>query len=392
MSRKVYSELNPPQRLLLGAGPTNIDPRVLKALSLPIVEHLDPYFMEVMDETVELLRYAFKTNNRMTLPISGSGSAGMESALCNVIESGDEIIVCINGFFGERISEIVQRCGGKSIEVRAPWGRIIERDFVEEALANSNAKAVAIVHAETSTGILQPLKEISNVTHEYDALLIVDAVTSLGGCELFVDEWGIDICYSASQKCLSCPPGLAPITASERAMNVIRNRRTKVQSWYLDLSTIEKYWLESNRVYHHTAPILLVYALREGLRLLYEEGIENRWMRHKRNIQELIRGLEERGLEIFTDKAHICPAVVAVNVPNWVKDEDIRRRLREEYNIAISGGLGELKGKIWRIGLMGVNSNEKNVTLILNALKNSLKIKTAENNKNLQHHTNRKIY
>lgn len=382
MSRRVYGELKPPQRLLLGAGPTNIDPRILRALSLPIVEHLDPYFMEVMDETVELLRYAFKTSNHMTLPISGTGSAGMESAICNVIERGDEVIVCINGFFGERINEIVQRCGGKSIEVRAPWGKIIEKDYVEEALANSNAKAVAIVHAETSTGILQPLKEISRVAHEYDALLIVDAVTSLGGCELFVDEWGIDICYSASQKCLSCPPGLAPITVSERAMNVIRNRRTKVQSWYLDLSTIEKYWLESNRVYHHTAPILLVYALREGLRLLYEEGIENRWVRHKENIQALIRGLEEEELEIFTDKAHICPAVVAVNVPKWVKDEDIRGRLREEYNITISGGLGELKGKIWRIGLMGVNSNKKNVTLILNALKNLLKMKTVENNKN----------
>ncbi|MEM2568991.1 MAG: alanine--glyoxylate aminotransferase family protein [Candidatus Bathyarchaeia archaeon] len=370
---KVYGELKPPERLLLGAGPTNIDPRVLRAMTLPIVEHLDPYFSEVMDETVKLLRYAFKTKNHVTFPVSGTGSAGMESAICNIVERDDEIIVCINGFFGERMSEMVKRCGGKSIEVRVPLGGIINVDNVKDALANSNAKAVAIVHAETSTGVLQPIKEISKIIHEYGALLIVDAVTSLGGCELSVDEWGIDICYSASQKCLSCPPGLAPITVSERAMNVVRNRRTKVQSWYFDLTTVEKYWLESNRIYHHTAPIPLVYALREALRLLYEEGLENRWARHKENIWALINGLEEIGLTIFTDKNYICPAITAVKVPNGINDEDVRRTLREEYNITISGGLGELKGKIWRIGLMGVNSTRKNVILVLEALKNALK-------------------
>lgn len=370
---RAFSDLRPPERLLLGAGPSNVDPRVLRVLTLPIVEHLDPYFAEVMDETVELLRYAFKTGNHVTFPISGTGSAGMESAICNIVEGGDEVIVCINGFFGERMSEMVQRCGGRSIEIRVPLGKVIEKESVEEALANSNAKAVAIVHAETSTGVLQPLKEISRITHEYGALLIVDAVTSLGGCELLVDEWGIDVCYSASQKCLSCPPGLAPITANERAMNVIRNRRTKVQSWYFDLSTIEKYWLESNRIYHHTAPILLVYALREGLKLLYEEKIENRWARHKDNIQMLVEGLEGIGLTIFTDKTFICPAITAIKIPKGVKDENIRKTLREEYNITISGGLGELKGKIWRIGLMGINSNRKNVILVLEALKNALK-------------------
>ena len=370
---KVYGDLRPPERLLLGAGPSNIDPRVLKAMTLPIVEHLDPYFAEVMDETVELLRYAFKTNNHVTFPISGTGSAGMESAICNIVERGDEIIVCINGFFGERISEIVKRCGGNSIEVRAPLGKTIDVDAVEDALANSNAKAIAIVHAETSTGVLQPLKEISKIAREYDALLIVDAVTSLGGCELLVDEWNIDVCYSASQKCLNCPPGLAPITVSERAMNVIRNRRTKVQSWYFDLSIIEKYWLESNRIYHHTAPILLVYALREALRILYEEGLENRWTRHEENMRILVEGVEEMGLEIFTDKNHICPAIIAIKVPNGINDESVRKTLREEYNITISGGLGELKGKIWRIGLMGVNSNRKNVILITEALKNVLR-------------------
>jgi alanine-glyoxylate transaminase/serine-glyoxylate transaminase/serine-pyruvate transaminase len=373
MFRKTYGDLKPPERLLLGAGPSNIDPRVVKALTLPIVEHLDPYFMEVMNETVDLLRYAFKTANRLTLPISGSGSAGMESAVCSIIEKGDEAVVCINGFFGERISEMVQRCGGKSIEVRVEWGKIIEKESVEKALADSNAKTVFIVHAETSTGILQPLKEISKITHEYDALLIVDAVTSLGGCELNVDDWGIDICFSASQKCLSCPPGLAPITANEKAMNAIKNRKSKVQSWYLDLSTIQTYWSENNRVYHHTAPILLIYALREGLRILYEEGLEKRWARHRENIQMLVEGLEDIGLEIYSDKAHICPSIVAVKVPEGVRDEEVRRILREEYNITISGGLGALKGKIWRIGLMGINSNRKNIVLALEALKNALK-------------------
>ncbi|MCX8171090.1 MAG: alanine--glyoxylate aminotransferase family protein [Candidatus Bathyarchaeota archaeon] len=370
---QVYGDLKPPERLLLGAGPSNIDPRVLKALTLPIVEHLDPFFAGVMSETVDLLRYAFKTGNKVTFPISGTGSAGMESAICNIVEEGDEVVVCISGFFGDRISDMVQRYGGKSIEVRAQPGKIIEKEAVEEALANSNAKAVAIVHAETSTGILQPLKEISKITHEYGALLVVDAVTSLGGCELKVDEWGIDICFSASQKCLGCPPGLAPITVSERAMSVIRNRRTRVRSWYFDLSTIEKYWIESNRVYHHTAPILLVYALREGLRLLYEERLENRWMRHIENMRLLVGRIEEIGLKIFTDKNHICPAITAINIPKNVNDENVRRTLREEYNITISGGLGELKGKIWRVGLMGVNSSRKNAILVAEALKNALK-------------------
>ncbi|MEM1507883.1 MAG: alanine--glyoxylate aminotransferase family protein [Candidatus Bathyarchaeia archaeon] len=370
---KAYGDLKPPERLLLGAGPSNIDPRVLKVLALPIVEHLDPYFSEVMNETVELLKYAFKTGNKVTFPISGTGSAGMESAICNIVERNDEVVVCISGFFGERMSDMVQRCGGRSIEVRAPLGKIVEKEDVEEALANSNAKAVAIVHAETSTGVLQPLKEISKIAHAYDALLLVDAVTSLGGCELMADEWGIDICYSASQKCLGCPPGLAPITVSERAMSVIRNRRTRVQSWYFDLSTIEKYWIENNRIYHHTAPILLVYALREGLRLLYEEGLENRWLRHKENMRLLVNGIEEMGLTIFTDKNYICPAITAIKVPENVSDENVRRTLREEYNITISGGLGELKGKIWRIGLMGVNSSRKNAILAVEALKNALK-------------------
>jgi len=373
MTKKAYGELQPPERLLLGAGPSNVDPRVLKALCSPIVEHLDPYFLEVMNDTVELLRYAFKTRNRITFPISGTGSAGMESAICNVVEKGEEVIVCVNGFFGERMSEMVRRCGGKSIEVKAEWGKIIRKEDIEETLAQSNAGVVAIVHAETSTGILQPLKEISKVAHEYDSLLIVDAVTSLGGCELEVDEYGIDLCYSASQKCLNCPPGLAPITANEKTMEKIRNRRAKVQSWYLDLSTIEKYWLESNRVYHHTAPILLVYALREALRLLYEEGVEERWLRHKKNSSALISGVEALGLRMHAEKKYRCPSLNAVSVPEDIEDENVRGKLRKEFNITVSGGLGDLKGRLWRIGLMGINSNERNVILVLEALERALK-------------------
>jgi alanine-glyoxylate transaminase/serine-glyoxylate transaminase/serine-pyruvate transaminase len=374
MPKKTYSELRPPERLLLGAGPSNVDPRVSKALVAPIVEHLDPYFMEVMDETVELLRYAFKTKNHITMPISGTGSAGMESAICNLVEKGDSAVVCVNGFFGGRMKEMVQRCGGTPITVEADWGKPISREAVAEALSESDAEVVTIVHAETSTGVLQPLKEILKVTHEHDALLIVDAVTSLGGCELDVDELGIDVCYSASQKCLSCAPGLAPITASEKAMERIRNRKTQVQSWYLDLSTIEKYWLENNRVYHHTAPILLVYALREALKLLYEEGLENRWQRHTKNAAALISGLEALGLKMHVkDAKYRCPALTSVRVPEGVQDKNVRGTLREQFNITVGGGLGELAGKVWRIGLMGMNANERSVILVLEALERALK-------------------
>ncbi len=374
MSKKNYEELRPPERLLLGAGPSNVDPRVLKALISPIVEHLDPYFMGVMDETVDLLKYAFKTKNHITMPISGTGSAGMESAICNLVEKGDSAVVCVNGFFGGRMKEMVQRCGGTPITVEANWGKPISKEAVAEALSESDAEVVTIVHAETSTGVLQPLKEILKVTHEHDALLIVDAVTSLGGCELNVDELGIDLCYSASQKCLSCAPGLAPITANEKAMEHIRNRKTQVQSWYLDLSTIEKYWLENNRVYHHTAPILLVYALREALKLLYEEGLENRWQRHTQNAAALISGLEAIGLKMqVKDAKYRCPALTSVRVPEGVKDKNVRGTLREQFNITVGGGLGELAGQVWRIGLMGMNANERSVILVLEALERALK-------------------
>jgi alanine-glyoxylate transaminase/serine-glyoxylate transaminase/serine-pyruvate transaminase len=369
---KTYDELRPPQRLLLGAGPSNIDPRVQKALASPIVAHLDPYFIKVMDETVELLRYAFKTKNHLTMPISGTGTAGMETAICNIIERGEEVVTCINGFFGERISQIVTKCGAGNITIEEEWGKIITKEAVEKALSNSNANVVAIVHGETSTGILQPLADIKKVADEHDALLLVDAVTSLGGCELDIDQMGIDICYSASQKCLNCPPGLAPITVSEKAMDKVRNRKTPVQSWYLDLSLIEKYWLENNRVYHHTAPILLVYALREALRLLHEEGLEPRWQRHTHNSQALINGIEALGLNMHP-KTHRCPALNPISIPKGVQDLNVRKTLLNDFGITVSGGLGALKGKVWRIGLMGINSSERNVILVLEALERALK-------------------
>jgi alanine-glyoxylate transaminase/serine-glyoxylate transaminase/serine-pyruvate transaminase len=371
--KEAYNELQPPERLLLGAGPSNINPRVIKALTSPIVGHLDPYFLEIMDETVEMLRQIFRTKNVITFPISGSGSAGMESAISNITERGEEVITCINGFFGDRAKEMVSRCGGKPITVKAEWGDIINNEDVEKALSESDANIITIVHAETSTGVLQPLKEISKIAKAYDAVLLVDAVASLGGCELDVDLYGLDVCFSASQKCLNCPPGLAPITTNEKAMERIRNRNTKVQSWYLDLSTIEEYWLSKNRLYHHTAPILLVYALREALKLISEEGIEARWYRHIKNIDALINGLEAIGLEMYVEKEYRCPVITSIKVPNQINEYKIRRTLREKFNITISGGLGKLKGKLWRIGLMGDNSNEKNIIIVLEALEHALK-------------------
>jgi len=367
-----YKELRPKEKLLLGAGPSNVDPRVYKALISPVIGHLDPYFLEIMDDTVELLRYVFNTQNKLTMPISGTGTAGMEAALCNVIERGDEVVVCVNGFFGERIREIVTRCGGECIEVNEKWGKIITKEAVERALSESNAKVIAIVHGETSTGVLQPIEGISKIAKEYNTLLLVDAVTSLGSCKLEVDKMGIDVCYSASQKCLNCPPGLAPITVGEKAMEKIRNRKSKVQSWYLDLSLIEKYWLEENRVYHHTAPILLIYALREALRLLREESIETRWERHKINSLALIRGIEALGLKMYPEE-YRCPALNAIAVPMNIQDINVRKILSNEFGITVSGGLGALKGKVWRVGLMGINSTERNVILVLEALERALR-------------------
>jgi alanine-glyoxylate transaminase/serine-glyoxylate transaminase/serine-pyruvate transaminase len=363
----VYGELNPPTRLLLGPGPSNVDPRVLRAMAAPVIGHLDPQFLHIMDDTKALLQYTFQTENYLTLPVSGTGSAGMEAALCNVIEPGDTVLVCVNGLFGQRMCDIVERCQGQLLRVDAPWGTAVDPAQVEEALQASQVKAVAIVHAETSTGILQPLGEISRLAHEHGALLLVDTVTSLGGCPVKVDEWRLDVVYSGTQKCLSCPPGLAPITFSTRAEEVLDGRRSKVQSWYLDMAMVRRYWGQE-RFYHHTAPISMCYALREALRLVYEEGLEARWERHQRNSDALMAGLQAMGLLPFAQQGYRLPSLNAVRVPEGVEDARVRSRLLRDYSIEIGGGLGELKGQIWRIGLMGHNSRPRTVFVFLSAL------------------------
>jgi alanine-glyoxylate transaminase/serine-glyoxylate transaminase/serine-pyruvate transaminase len=338
---------------------------------MPLVGHLDPYFLEVMDEVMEMLRYVFKTENRLTIPISGTGSAGMEACLVNLVGEGDEVLVGVNGYFGQRMSEIVKRCRGIPIEVKEAWGKALSEESVENALANSNARVVAVVHAETSTGVLQPLKEISKLAKKYDALFLADTVTSLGGVDLKIDQYGVDISYSGSQKCLNCPPGLSPVTLNEKTVEFVKDREEKIQSWYLDLNLIEKYW-EEGRVYHHTAPISMVYALREALRIIYEDGLENRWAQHLKACNALIKGLNAMGLEILPTENNL-PSLTAVKIPEGVSDANIRKTLLNDFNIEIGGGLGELKGKIWRIGLMGINACERNVILVLEALERALR-------------------
>ena len=366
-----YRNLNLPVRTLLGPGPSNVHPRVLRAAGIPVIGHLDPKFLELMDETMELLRFAFQTRNTITLAIPGTGSAGMEAALVNLIEPGDGVLVGVNGYFGERLSEMALRHGAEVRRVEAPWGQIIEPDLIERALAGRRAKLVAVVHAETSTGVLQPIKPIADACRRHGALLVVDAVTSLGGTPVPADDWGADICFSCTQKGLSCPPGLAPITVSDRAVAATHARRSPVQSWYLDLSLITRYW-GSDRVYHHTAPISMLYALREALCLVRDEGLDARWDRHQRLSKALIAGLEALGLPILAPKAHRAPTLTVARIPEGVKDIEVRKALLSEHNLEIGGGLGALKGQVWRIGLMGESCNQANVLLVLSVLETAL--------------------
>lgn len=368
---EVYKEIHPSLRTLMGPGPSNVDPRVLKAMATPLVGHLDPDFLEIMNETMDMLRRLFQTKNTLTIPVSGTGSAGMEAALCNVIEEGDEVLVCVNGVFGQRMSDIVERCRGKLTTVEADWGRIIPPEHVRSTLEKGRPKIVAIVHAETSTGVLQPLEEIGQMVREHDALFLVDTVTSLAGAPVKVDEWGIDICYSGTQKCLSCPPGLAPITFSDRAMAVIRNRKQKVQSWYLDMSMIERYWGDE-RFYHHTAPISMIYAFHEALRVIHEEGLEGRFQRHHTNGAALAAGLEAMGLKLLAQEGYRAPMLTTVGIPDGVADTNVRKKLLNNYLIELGGGLGAFKGKAWRVGLMGYASTRRNVLCLLSALESIL--------------------
>jgi len=360
---------NPPRRILLGPGPSMVHPRVLRALSTPLVGHLDPSFLGVMDDIQGQLRLVFQTRNRFTIAVSGTGSSGMEASIVNVVEPGDAVIVGVNGVFGTRWAAIVERCGGKAIRVEAPWGQIIEPEAIGQALQRSGpVKAVAIVHAETSTGVWQPLEPIGRLCRGHDTLFLVDTVTSLGGMPVEVDRWGIDVCYSGTQKCLSCPPGLAPFTLSERAMAAINTRRTPCQSWYLDMALIADYWTEGTRAYHHTAPISMLYGLREAMRLVEEEGLPARFARHQLNGEALIAGLIELGLPPLPPMGYRLPMLTCVTVPSHIPEAEIRRNLLSIYGIEIGGGLGPLKGKVWRIGLMGESSTEAHVLTLLNAL------------------------
>jgi len=372
MADITYRELNPPNRILMGPGPSNIHPRVQMAMLAPIVGHLDPYFITVMEDTVKLLRSIFRTKNDLTFPISGTGSAGMETGFCNFLEPGDVAVIGVNGFFAERMVENALRCGARVVQVPADWGRIIEPEAIEAALkAEKKVKLLALVHAETSTGALQPLEEASRLAKQYEALFLVDAVTSLAGHELAIDDWGIDICYSGTQKCISCPPGLAPITVNERALSTMKARSTKVSSWYLDLSLLSTYW-SSVRFYHHTAPISMVYAFYQALALIIEEGLEKRIQRHYRNGSALKAGLEAMGLELHAQEGHRLSTLTTVRIPQGVDDAKIRGGLLNQFNIEIGGGLGPLKGQIWRIGLMGYSSTAENVLLLLSSLEKLL--------------------
>ncbi len=362
----------PPTRILLGPGPSNVHPRVLRALGQPLIGHLDPAFLDLMEETKRLLRLVFRTSNALTIPISATGSAGMETCLVNLLEPGDTAIVGVNGVFGTRMAEVVRRCGGTAVTVEAPWGRVFDPSDIARALGeHPDTKLVCVVHAETSTGAWQPLEEIGRLVRANDALFVVDAVTSLAGCPLMVDDWLIDACYSGTQKCLSCPPGLAPLTLGERALDTLRRRATPVQSWYLDLTLIERYWGDE-RVYHHTAPISMNYALLEALRLVDEEGLERRWRRHERHHRALTAGLVALDLRLAAQEGHQLWMLNSVLIPAGVDDTAVRRALLEEFQVEIGGGLGPLKGKTWRIGLMGESSTERNVLLLLSALERIL--------------------
>ncbi|UCH10909.1 MAG: alanine--glyoxylate aminotransferase family protein [Fidelibacterota bacterium] len=364
-------KLSTMHRVLMGPGPSDVDARVLEALSRPTIGHLDPAFLDILSKIRELLQDTFRTGNELTLAISGTGSAGMETCVANLIEPGDAMVVCVNGVFGQRMADVAERYGADVTTVEAEWGRVFSPEQIAKALHDKSAKVVGIVHAETSTGAGQPLEDISRIVHENGALLLVDAVTSLGGMNVDVDGWKIDACYSGTQKCLSCPPGLAPVTFSPAATAAMDQRKTKVQSWYLDLSMIRQYW-GSERLYHHTAPINMNYALLEALQIVHEEGLEARWERHLRHHRMLKAGLAAIGIEYVAQPGYELPMLNAVAVPSGIDEAAVRKRLLEEYRIEIGGGLGKFKGKAWRIGLMGSSSTHENVLLFLSALEDCL--------------------
>ena len=367
-----FRDIDPGSRILMGPGPSDVSNRVLQAMAATCIGHLDPYFLDMMDETQQLIRYLYQADYPFAIPVSGTGSAGMETCFVNLIEPGDRVLVCVNGVFGTRMSDIVTRIGGDLIRLDFPWGRAIDPEVVREKAKQANPGIIAVVHAETSTGAFSSLHEISGVAHEVGALFLVDTVTSLGGMPVKVAEDRIDAAYSGTQKCISCPPGLSPVIMSQKALDKLNNRDTPVVSWYLDMGMVGSYW-GKERKYHHTAPINMVYALREALRVIAEEGLEKRFARHRENHLALVAGLEAMGLSMLVPEKERLPMLNTVRIPEGVDDIQVRSALLKEYNIEIGGGLGDLAGQVWRIGLMGTSCTRRNVVLLLGALYTILK-------------------
>ncbi len=361
---------HPPQRTLMGPGPSDVHPRVLQALGRPTVGHLDPSFVAMMDELKDLLRYAFQTENALTMPVSAPGSAGMETVFVNLVEAGDKVVVCRNGVFGGRMQENVERAGGSAVMVEDAWGEAVDPNKVEDALkVHPDAKILAFVHAETSTGAQSDARTLAGIAQRHGCLTLVDTVTSLGGTPLRVDAWGLDAVYSGTQKCLSCVPGLSPVTFSERALEKVKDRATRVQSWFMDLNLVLGYWGSgARRTYHHTAPVNTLYALHEALVMLQEEGLENAWERHRRHHEALRAGIEAMGLGFVVSPAARLPQLNAIGVPDGVDEAAVRARLLHEYGLEIGAGLGAMAGRIWRIGLMGHAASRRNVLFCLGAL------------------------
>jgi alanine-glyoxylate transaminase/serine-glyoxylate transaminase/serine-pyruvate transaminase len=368
--KMTHNSFHPPVRTLMGPGPSDVNPRILEALARPTIGHLDPVFVQMMDDMKDLLRYAFQSDYELTMPVSAPGSAGMETCFVNLVEPGDKVVVCQNGVFGGRMKENVERIGATAIMVEDEWGKAVDTNKVEDALkAHPDAKVVAFVHAETSTGAISDARTLAQLAHQHDCLVIADTVTSLAGSPLKVSEWGLDAVYSGTQKCLSCTPGLSPVTFSERAVAALKHRKTRVQSWFMDLNLVLGYWGSGGkRTYHHTAPVNALYGLHEALVILREEGIEEAWRRHQANHLALRAGIEAMGLRLVVDEASRLPQLNAVAIPDGVDDTTVRTRLLNEYSLEIGAGLGPMAGRIWRIGLMGYASNRRNVLLCLGAL------------------------
>ena len=370
--KRQYAPIDPPERILMAPGPCNLHPAVQRAAAAPLMGHMDPVLFQIMDDTIELLRYAFQTENGLTFSFPGTGGAGMVGSFLNVVEPGDRVVIGVGGVFAGRMVDVAARLGADVKVVETPWGKAVDAEDMRQAVRAHQPKVVAVVHGETSTGVEQPLGDIAKIAHEAGALFLVDTVATLGGVDVPVDKLGIDVCYSGSQKCLGAPPGLSPVTFNDRAVEAIRQRKSKPLDWYLDASMLEKYW-NKERVYHHTAPVLMIYALREALRIVYEEGLEARFARHSKCADGLVAGLQAMGLQLFADPAVRLVSVTSVVVPEGVDDARVRGGLLNEFGIEIAGGLAAYRGRMWRIGLMGYSAQPKNVLLLLTALETLLR-------------------